>query len=188
MAIKEFGLQRVMILDWDVHHGNGTQSMFWDDGQVMSSSSSSSLFASANGGGRASGYGRLLPFFCGFWRASPIFVRDCHCAASALADTRCALSQVLYVSLHRFDHGGFYPGTGSASEVGVGPGEGFNVNIPWPYGGMGDAEYLAGGYFSLPPGTRLAPFGYNPSWCLPPDYIRYKYTHKWNYPRGSGGI
>jgi len=38
MAIKEFGLKRVMILDWDVHHGNGTQSMFWDDGQVMSSS------------------------------------------------------------------------------------------------------------------------------------------------------
>jgi acetoin utilization deacetylase AcuC-like enzyme len=27
--------QRVLILDWDVHHGNGTQSMFWDDPNVL---------------------------------------------------------------------------------------------------------------------------------------------------------
>lgn len=25
------GLQRVAVLDWDVHHGNGTQHIFWDD-------------------------------------------------------------------------------------------------------------------------------------------------------------
>ncbi|MBX6341669.1 MAG: class II histone deacetylase, partial [Thermomicrobiaceae bacterium] len=25
------GLERVMVVDWDVHHGNGTQAAFWDD-------------------------------------------------------------------------------------------------------------------------------------------------------------
>lgn len=28
------GLSRVMIVDWDVHHGNGTQDVFWEDGRV----------------------------------------------------------------------------------------------------------------------------------------------------------
>jgi acetoin utilization deacetylase AcuC-like enzyme len=28
------GLDRVLIVDWDVHHGNGTQAMFWRDEQV----------------------------------------------------------------------------------------------------------------------------------------------------------
>ena len=28
------GLSRVMIVDWDVHHGNGTQDIFYEDGQV----------------------------------------------------------------------------------------------------------------------------------------------------------
>ena len=26
---------RVLVLDWDVHHGNGTQSIFWDDPDVL---------------------------------------------------------------------------------------------------------------------------------------------------------
>jgi acetoin utilization deacetylase AcuC-like enzyme len=26
--------ERVMIVDWDVHHGNGTQALFWDDDRV----------------------------------------------------------------------------------------------------------------------------------------------------------
>ncbi len=29
------GLERVAIVDWDVHHGNGTESCFWDDGRVL---------------------------------------------------------------------------------------------------------------------------------------------------------
>lgn len=28
------GLERVLIVDWDVHHGNGTQDVFYEDGQV----------------------------------------------------------------------------------------------------------------------------------------------------------
>jgi acetoin utilization deacetylase AcuC-like enzyme len=27
--------ERVMVLDWDVHHGNGTQDIFWDDPNVL---------------------------------------------------------------------------------------------------------------------------------------------------------
>jgi len=27
--------ERVLIVDWDVHHGNGTQAMFWDDPNVL---------------------------------------------------------------------------------------------------------------------------------------------------------
>ena len=30
-AQAELGLERVAIVDWDVHHGNGTQAIFWDD-------------------------------------------------------------------------------------------------------------------------------------------------------------
>ena len=26
---------RVLIVDWDVHHGNGTQAIFWDDPNVL---------------------------------------------------------------------------------------------------------------------------------------------------------
>lgn len=29
------GLERVAIVDWDVHHGNGTQDVFWDDPRVL---------------------------------------------------------------------------------------------------------------------------------------------------------
>ena len=34
LAIEELKLSRVLIVDWDVHHGNGTQAIFWDDPQV----------------------------------------------------------------------------------------------------------------------------------------------------------
>jgi acetoin utilization deacetylase AcuC-like enzyme len=29
------GAERVAIIDWDVHHGNGTQDIFWDDATVL---------------------------------------------------------------------------------------------------------------------------------------------------------
>ncbi|EJD52489.1 hypothetical protein AURDEDRAFT_82103 [Auricularia subglabra TFB-10046 SS5] len=81
---EETNCKRILILDWDVHHGNGTQRAFWDD------------------------------------------------------------PSVLYISLHRYDGGKFYPSGpfGSMEMVGEGPGRGYCVNIPWPEAGMGDAEYL----------------------------------------------
>ncbi|XP_008840774.1 histone deacetylase 6 [Nannospalax galili] len=76
---------RILIVDWDVHHGNGTQHMFEDD------------------------------------------------------------PSVLYMSLHRYDRGTFFPmgDEGSSSQVGHAAGTGFTVNVPWNGPRMGDADYLA---------------------------------------------
>jgi acetoin utilization deacetylase AcuC-like enzyme len=93
-AARRAGAERVMILDWDVHHGNGTQEIF-----------------------------------------------------AARAD-------VLYASVHQYP---FYPGTGAAEEIGVGPGKGATVNCPLP-GGQDDADY--GAVFHdlfLPVGRAFAP-------------------------------
>jgi acetoin utilization deacetylase AcuC-like enzyme len=34
-AQKKYGVKRVLIADWDVHHGNGTQDIFYSDGSVF---------------------------------------------------------------------------------------------------------------------------------------------------------
>jgi acetoin utilization deacetylase AcuC-like enzyme len=78
-ALDAHGPRRVMILDWDVHHGNGTNAIF--------------------------------------------HARD----------------DVLFCSIHQSP---LYPGTGPASDVGSGPGEGFTVNLPVP-GGSGDEVFLS---------------------------------------------
>uniref|UniRef100_A0A3P9P968 Histone deacetylase 6 n=1 Tax=Poecilia reticulata TaxID=8081 RepID=A0A3P9P968_POERE len=92
---------RVLILDWDVHHGNGTQHMFEDD------------------------------------------------------------DSVLYVSLHRYDDGTFFPFSedAAADRVGVAKGAGFNVNIAWNGGRMGDSDYLAAFHHVVMP--IAAEGGYN---------------------------
>jgi len=90
--------ERVMVLDWDAHHGNGTQELFYDR------------------------------------------------------------SDVLYVSLHQFP---FYPGTGSLSEIGDGPGRGATVNLPFPAGTTGDAYRLAFDEVVVPLAEEFAP-----SWLL----------------------
>lgn len=71
------GVERVAIVDYDVHHGNGTQRTFYAD------------------------------------------------------------PSVLFISTHQFP---YYPGTGSAQEVGTGAGRGFTVNLPIE-AGAGDADY-----------------------------------------------
>ena len=34
-ALRVYGAERILILDWDVHHGNGTQAAFWSDPRVL---------------------------------------------------------------------------------------------------------------------------------------------------------
>jgi acetoin utilization deacetylase AcuC-like enzyme len=34
-AQRQYGAERVLIADWDVHHGNGTQDIFYEDGTVL---------------------------------------------------------------------------------------------------------------------------------------------------------
>ncbi|ELK03432.1 histone deacetylase 6 [Pteropus alecto] len=76
---------RILIVDWDVHHGNGTQHIFEED------------------------------------------------------------PSILYISLHRYDHGTFFPmgDEGASNQVGWAAGMGFTVNVAWNGPRMGDAEYLA---------------------------------------------
>ncbi|MET0895524.1 MAG: histone deacetylase, partial [Acidimicrobiia bacterium] len=41
--------ERVLIVDWDVHHGNGTEAIFWDDPSVMYVSTHQSNFYPGTG-------------------------------------------------------------------------------------------------------------------------------------------
>ena len=34
-AQRKYGIEHVLIADWDVHHGNGTQDIFYEDGSVL---------------------------------------------------------------------------------------------------------------------------------------------------------
>jgi acetoin utilization deacetylase AcuC-like enzyme len=34
-ALKQYGLERILIVDWDLHHGNGTQHSFYNDPRVL---------------------------------------------------------------------------------------------------------------------------------------------------------
>lgn len=34
-ALINFGLSRILIVDWDVHHGQATQQMFYDDPRLV---------------------------------------------------------------------------------------------------------------------------------------------------------
>ncbi len=49
-AQAELGLERVAIVDWDVHHGNGTQDIFWDDDSVLFASLHQWPFYPGSGG------------------------------------------------------------------------------------------------------------------------------------------
>jgi len=84
IAVDKLGLKRVLVLDWDIHHGNGTQHMFEDD------------------------------------------------------------KRIFYFSVHRYDHGRFYPSSvdGGPKEVGIDKAKGYNMNVGWNGGGMGDGDYL----------------------------------------------
>jgi acetoin utilization deacetylase AcuC-like enzyme len=67
-ARDRHGLNRVLIVDFDVHHGNGTQEMFYADGQVAFYSIHRSPFYPGTGAINDTGTGRGL----GFTRNVPI--------------------------------------------------------------------------------------------------------------------
>ncbi len=74
-AQKRHGLGRVLIVDWDVHHGNGTQDVFYQDGSVMFCSTHQHPWypgsGLANERGDGKGEGKILnfPFPAGSGRA-----------------------------------------------------------------------------------------------------------------------
>jgi acetoin utilization deacetylase AcuC-like enzyme len=59
-ALAEQALERVLIVDWDVHHGNGTQETFWEDGRVGFLSIHRSPFYPGTGDADETGAGRGL--------------------------------------------------------------------------------------------------------------------------------
>lgn len=73
-AQKKHGLERVMIVDWDVHHGNGTQDIFYTDPSVFFFSTHQwPLYpgtgrADETGAGPGKGYTMNFPFPAGSGR------------------------------------------------------------------------------------------------------------------------
>jgi len=57
-AQDRHGLSRVLIVDWDVHHGNGTQAIFEDDATVLYFSTHQWPFYPGTGAGEERGRGR----------------------------------------------------------------------------------------------------------------------------------
>jgi acetoin utilization deacetylase AcuC-like enzyme len=70
-AQHRYGVQRVLIVDWDVHHGNGTQNIFFRDGSVLFFSTHQSPWYPGTGAaserGEADGAGKTIncPFPAG---------------------------------------------------------------------------------------------------------------------------
>jgi acetoin utilization deacetylase AcuC-like enzyme len=56
-AIAELGVERVLVLDWDVHHGNGTEAIFYGSPQVLYASIHQSPLYPGTGGATDSGSG-----------------------------------------------------------------------------------------------------------------------------------
>jgi acetoin utilization deacetylase AcuC-like enzyme len=56
-ALDHYGLERVAIVDWDVHHGNGTQAAFWREPRVFFISSHQYPFYPGSGAARERGEG-----------------------------------------------------------------------------------------------------------------------------------
>ena len=59
-AVARLGIERVLIVDWDVHHGNGTQEMFYDDPRVAFLSIHRHPFYPGTGSADETGTGRGL--------------------------------------------------------------------------------------------------------------------------------
>lgn len=80
-ALDHYGLERVMIIDYDVHHGNGTQEMFYDDPRVLYFSTHQAPFYPGTGAaderGEGAGLGTTinvpLPAGTGYETYEPIF-------------------------------------------------------------------------------------------------------------------
>jgi acetoin utilization deacetylase AcuC-like enzyme len=66
-ALETLGLERVLVLDWDVHHGNGTEAIFYSSPQVLYASIHQSPLYPGTGGagdigsGKGEGYTVNLP-------------------------------------------------------------------------------------------------------------------------------
>ncbi len=80
-AIEKHGIERVMIIDFDVHHGNGTQEMFYADPRVLYFSTHQAPFYPGTGLSDERGEGEAegttinvpLPAMTGYETFEPVF-------------------------------------------------------------------------------------------------------------------
>jgi acetoin utilization deacetylase AcuC-like enzyme len=80
-ALDHYGLERIMIIDYDVHHGNGTQEMFYNDPRVLYFSVHQAPFYPGTGlaeeRGEGAGLGTTinvpLPATTGYETYEPVF-------------------------------------------------------------------------------------------------------------------
>lgn len=56
-AQRAYGAERVLVADWDVHHGNGTQDIFYEDGSVLFFSTHQSPWYPGTGARQETGSG-----------------------------------------------------------------------------------------------------------------------------------
>jgi len=59
-AQTKHGLERVAIIDFDVHHGNGTQAIFWDDPSVLYASTHQMPLYPGTGAASETGAGNIV--------------------------------------------------------------------------------------------------------------------------------
>ncbi len=55
-----YGAERVAIVDWDVHHGNGTQAIFWEDPSVLYASTHQMPLFPLTGAASETGAGNIV--------------------------------------------------------------------------------------------------------------------------------
>ena len=84
------GLRRAAVVDFDVHHGNGTQAMFWDDAELFfASTHQSPLYPGTGGLGE-----------CGKFRN---IVNAPLAPMSGSAEFRAAMTETVLPALHAFE-------------------------------------------------------------------------------------
>jgi len=59
-ALAEHGMERVVIVDFDVHHGNGTQDIFWSDKRAVYASTHQSPWYPGTGDASETGVGNIF--------------------------------------------------------------------------------------------------------------------------------
>ena len=59
-AQQQYGCERVAIIDWDVHHGNGTQDIFYDDDSVLFASTHQMPLYPGSGALNETGVGNIF--------------------------------------------------------------------------------------------------------------------------------
>jgi len=90
-AVQQLGLNRVLIVDWDVHHGNGTQDVFYEDEQVGFFSAHRFPFYPGTGRksdtGRGSGLGTTFNLPLKFGISRPDYLSGFENALARAADS-----------------------------------------------------------------------------------------------------